>query len=104
MLEADRTAPKSRPPPGPKRAASPKIVFKPDFARHRKAAPFKRNDMMVAAGLTGVVLFPGNGITPNLGQKADQAGVRVTRCGGGRSAVALHRCCLTCSLRVFGIC
>ena len=60
--------------------------------------------MMVAAGLTGVVLFPGNGITPNLGQKADQAGVRVTRCGGGHSAVALHRCCLTCSLRVFGIC
>lgn len=60
------------------------IVFKPDFARHGKAAPFKRNDMMVAAGLTGVVLFPGNGITLNLGQKADRAGVRVMRCGGGR--------------------
>lgn len=60
------------------------IVFKPDFAKHGKSAPFKRNDMMIAAGLTGVVLFPGNGITLNLGQKADKARVTVMRCGGGR--------------------
>ena len=40
--------------------------------------------MMIAAGLTGVVLFPGNGITLNLGQKADKARVTVMRCGGGR--------------------
>lgn len=58
------------------------IVFKPDFARHGKSAPFKRNDAMIAAGLTGVVLFPGNGITLNLGQKADKARVTVMRCGG----------------------
>lgn len=60
----------------------PQIVFKPDFAAHGKSAPFKRNDLMIAAKLTGLVLFPGNGITANLGQKAEKAGVNVLRCGG----------------------
>lgn len=56
------------------------IACKPDFKTHMKAAPFKRNDVMIAMGLKGVVLFPGNGITQNLGQKAEKAGVSVLRC------------------------
>lgn len=56
------------------------IVFKPDFSKFGKAAPFKRNDAMISAKLTGLVLFPGSGITLNLGQKADKAGVKVIRC------------------------
>lgn len=57
------------------------IPFRPAFDKYFKAAPFRRNDMMIAAGLAGCVLFPGNGITLNLGQKAEKAGVSVLRCG-----------------------
>jgi hypothetical protein len=39
----------------------PQIVFKPDWARHGKAAPFKRNDQMLEAMPIGVVVFPGSG-------------------------------------------
>jgi hypothetical protein len=34
------------------------IVFKPDWTRHRNAAPFKRNDRMLEALPIGVVAFP----------------------------------------------
>jgi hypothetical protein len=57
------------------------IRFRPNFAKHLKAAPFRRNDEMIAAGLVGCVLFPGGGVTLNLGQKAEKAGVCVLRCG-----------------------
>jgi len=57
------------------------IAFRPDFARYFKAAPFRRNDAMIAAGLAGCVIFPGSGITANLGQKAAKAGVSVIECG-----------------------
>jgi hypothetical protein len=57
------------------------VAFRPDFTKHFKAAPFRRNDEMIAAGLAGCVIFPGNGITLNLGQKAEKAGVSVLRCG-----------------------
>ena len=36
----------------------PQIVFKPDWARHAKAAPFKRNDQMLEAMPIGVIVFP----------------------------------------------
>lgn len=57
------------------------IPCRPDFAKFQKAAPFKRNDAMIALGLAGCVVFPGNGITMNLAQKAENAGVPVIRCG-----------------------
>ena len=57
------------------------VAFRPDFAKHLKAAPFRRNDEMIAAGLAACVVFPGNGVTLNLGQKAEKAGLFVLRCG-----------------------
>jgi hypothetical protein len=34
------------------------IAFKPDWSRHAKAAPFKRNDQMLDAMPIGVIVFP----------------------------------------------
>ena len=42
------------------------IVFKPDWKRHGKAAPFKRNDQMLEILPKGVLHFPGTGINDNL--------------------------------------
>jgi hypothetical protein len=52
------------------------IAFKPDWARHRKAAPFKRNDEMLAVLPIGVIIFPGTGIQDNLADKARAMGIR----------------------------
>ena len=46
------------------------IAFKPDWNKHRKAAPFKRNDQMLQLMPIGVIAFPGSGITDNLVDKA----------------------------------
>jgi hypothetical protein len=46
------------------------VVFKPDWTRHQKAAPFKRNDQLLEAMPIGVVVFPGSGVTDNLADKA----------------------------------
>lgn len=51
------------------------IVFKPDWKRHGKAAPFKRNDALLEAMPIGLILFPGSGITDNLADKARKIGV-----------------------------
>lgn len=51
------------------------IVFKPDWKRHGKAAPFKRNDALLEAMPIGLILFPGSGITDNLADKAKKVGV-----------------------------
>jgi len=51
------------------------IVFKPDWTRHGKAAPFKRNDALLEAMPIGLILFPGSGITDNLADKARNLGV-----------------------------
>ena len=48
----------------------PQVVFKPDWTRHQKAAPFKRNDQLLEALPIGVVVFPGSGVTDNLADKA----------------------------------
>ena len=55
------------------------IVFKPDWTRHAKAAPFKRNDRMLDALPIGVVVFPGTGIQDNLADKAKRLGIPVWR-------------------------
>ena len=51
------------------------IVFKPDWTRHGKAAPFKRNDALLEALPIGLVVFPGSGVTDNLAEKAKRLGI-----------------------------
>ena len=53
----------------------PQIVFKPDWARHAKAAPFKRNDQLLECLPIGIVVFPGSGVTDNLADKARKLGI-----------------------------
>lgn len=60
----------------------PQLVFKPDWIRHAKAAPFKRNDALLATMPKGLIVFPGSGITENLADKARRLGIPVWRCGG----------------------
>ena len=55
----------------------PQIVFKPDWAKHAKTAPFKRNDQMLEALPAGFVAFPGSGISANLADKARKLGIPV---------------------------
>ena len=55
----------------------PQIAFKPDWTKHAKAAPFKRNDTMLAVLPIGVIVFPGTGIQANLADKAKKLGIRV---------------------------
>jgi hypothetical protein len=59
------------------------IVFKPDWSRHKNAAPFKRNDAMLDALPIGVIAFPGSGISQNLADKARKMGIKVWRVGDG---------------------
>ena len=61
----------------------PQVTFKPDWTRHAKAAPFKRNDELLKQLPIGVVIFPGSGITDNLADKAKVLGIPVWRFGGG---------------------
>lgn len=62
---------------------APQIAFKPDWARHAKAAPFKRNDQILEALPIGVIAFPGNGIQDNLVDKARKLGIPVRRFESG---------------------
>jgi hypothetical protein len=62
------------------------IAFKPDWTRHSKAAPFKRNDAMLDALPIGVIVFPGTGIQENLADKARKLGIPVWRSGTGGGA------------------
>src|SRR3954454_16872126 len=57
----------------------PQVAFKPDWTRHKNAAPFKRNDQMLEAVPIGVLLFPGSGISENLADKARKMGIPVKR-------------------------
>lgn len=59
------------------------IAFKPDWTRHGKAAPFKRNDEMLDVLPIGVIVVSGGtGIQENLADKARAKGIRVYRIGG----------------------
>ena len=61
----------------------PQIAFKPDWTKHAKAAPFKRNDAMLDVLPIGVMVFPGTGIQDNLADKARKLGIPVWRFGAG---------------------
>jgi len=58
------------------------IAFKPDWTRHRKAAPFRRNDALLDTMPIGVIVFPGTGIQENLADKARKLGIPVWIFGG----------------------
>lgn len=55
----------------------PQIAFRPDWPKHAKAAPFKRNDQMLHVLPIGVMVFPGTGIQENLADKAKKLGIPV---------------------------
>ncbi|MER8590030.1 MULTISPECIES: DUF2493 domain-containing protein [unclassified Mesorhizobium] len=55
----------------------PQIGFAPEWTKHAKAAPFKRNDAMLEALPIGVIVFPGTGIQDNLADKAKKLGIPV---------------------------
>lgn len=57
----------------------PQVVFRPDFKAHGKSAPFRRNDAMIALKPRAVIVFPGAGITLNVGQKAEEKKIPVWR-------------------------
>jgi hypothetical protein len=59
----------------------PQVAFKPDWTKHAKAAPFKRNDLMLTLMPIGVMVFPGTGIQDNLADKARRMGIPVWRFG-----------------------
>ena len=61
----------------------PQIAFKPDWTRHAKAAPFKRNDQMLEVLPIGIMVFPGTGIQDNLVDKAKRLGIPVWKFGSG---------------------
>ena len=58
------------------------IAFKPNWTKHAKAAPFRRNDDMLSVMPSGIIVFPGSGITGNLADKARRLGIPVWRFGG----------------------
>ncbi|WP_273281727.1 DUF2493 domain-containing protein [Pseudooceanicola atlanticus] len=62
----------------------PQIGFAPDWTKHGRAAPFKRNDQMLDVLPIGVMVFPGTGIQENLADKARKLGIPVWRfeCNG----------------------
>ena len=59
------------------------VAFRPDFTRHRKAAPLKRNDALLDLLPIGVVVFPGSGISDNLADKAKVMGIPLFDFRGG---------------------
>jgi hypothetical protein len=62
------------------RAGVDQVVCKPDWDRHGRAAPFRRNDALLDLLPKGVIAFPGSGITGNLVDKAVKLGIPVQRC------------------------
>jgi hypothetical protein len=60
----------------------PQVAFKPDWTKHAKAAPFKRNDALLELLPIGVMHFPGTGIQDNLADKARRLGIPVWKFGG----------------------
>ncbi|MBN9505388.1 MAG: DUF2493 domain-containing protein [Altererythrobacter sp.] len=58
-------------------AKVPSIPFEPDWDKHKRAAPFKRNDAVLEAMPRGLVVFPGTGIQDNIRDKAKVIGIKV---------------------------
>ncbi len=82
-MAAHRRARSSSPPNGRTARKVPQIAFKPDWTKHAKAAPFKRNDQMLEVLPIGVIIFPGSGIQDNLADKAKKLGIPVWKFGEG---------------------
>jgi hypothetical protein len=61
----------------------PEIPFKPEWTKHRNAAPFKRNDQLLQVMPVGLIAFPGTGINENLVDKARKLGIPVWKFGEG---------------------
>jgi hypothetical protein len=61
----------------------PEIPFKPEWTKHRNAAPFKRNDRLLQIMPVGLIAFPGTGISENLVDKARKLGIPVWKFGEG---------------------
>ncbi|WP_395697792.1 DUF2493 domain-containing protein [Methylocella sp.] len=59
------------------------VAFRPDWTKHGKAAPFKRNDAMLDVLPVGVLVFPGTGIQENLADKARKLGIPTMQFDGG---------------------
>ncbi len=55
------------------------VVCKPDWNRHGRAAPFRRNDELLNLLPKGIIAFPGSGITDNLIDKATSLGIPVQK-------------------------
>ena len=55
------------------------VVCKPDWDRHGRAAPFRRNEELLNLLPKGVIAFKGSGITENLVTKARELGIPVLR-------------------------
>ena len=53
------------------------VVCKPNWDRDGKAAPFRRNDVLLNFLPKGVLAFPGSGITNNMIDKARKIGIPV---------------------------
>jgi len=60
----------------------PQVGFAPDWTKHGRAAPFKRNDQMLEVLPIGLMVFPGTGIQENLADKAKKLGIPVWKFGG----------------------
>jgi hypothetical protein len=66
----------------------PQVASRPDSTRHRNAAPFKRDALLLAVLPVGAMVFPGSGISDNLADKARTLGIPLFdfRTPGGRPA------------------
>ena len=58
------------------------VVCKPNWDRDGKAAPFRRNDVLLNFLPKGLVAFPGSGITNNMIDKARKIGIPVLLAAG----------------------
>ena len=57
------------------------VVCRPDWNRHGRAAPFRRNEAMLDLLPKGLLVFPGaSGITENLVDRARRLGIPVVKC------------------------
>ena len=57
----------------------PQVLFRPNWAAFKRAAPFRANDEMLTAKIRGVILFGDGGIGLNLAGKAEEKGLHVAR-------------------------
>ena len=55
----------------------PQIGFAPNWEKHGRSAPFKRNDAILDIVPIGVIIFPGTGIQDNFADKARKLGINL---------------------------